>query len=196
MATCLQCKATYGRRPSVLGKYCSRICASTARRGKRQDLLARFWRRVEKTKTCWLWTGHVGRNGYGTIQIDHYPVLVHRFAFEQASGRSAAGKVVRHSCDVRVCVNPAHLLLGTSRENSADMVARGRAAFGLKNGAHRHPERHPRGDRHGNTRLSDADVAEMRALYTGRRGEITALATHFGTSVVNASLILRGLARR
>lgn len=130
------------------------------------------------------------------MQIDRYPALVHRFAFEHFSGMSAKGKVVHHTCDVRNCVNPDHLLLGTARDNSADMVARNRSARGLKNGAFVHPERHPRGDRHGNTRLSDAQVAEMRSLYTGRRGEITALAAHFNTSVVNASRILRGLSRR
>ena len=161
-----------------------------ARRGEKEDVAKRFWRQVKKTETCWLWTGYVGTNGYGSITINHYPVLTHRFAFEQSSGTSAKGKVVRHSCDVPVCVNPQHLLLGTYRDNTADMFARGRAGNGYVP-----PERRPRGDSHANTRLSNAEVAEMRALYTGRRGEVTALAAHFGTSVNNASRILRGLCR-
>ena len=167
-----------------------------ARRGEKEAVAKRFWRQVEKTETCWLWTGYRAPAGYGMIQINHYPVLAHRFAFEQSSGMSAAGKVVRHSCDVPACVNPAHLILGTARENSADMVARGRSARGFRNGSHLHPERHPRGELHANALLSNAEVAEMRALYTGRRGEITALAAHFRTSINNASRILHGLSRR
>jgi hypothetical protein len=192
---CLSCGTAYERRPSVAGKYCSRSCASTSRRGIETPVEDRFFRHVEKTTSCWLWTGYIDSGGYGTIQIGHAPWLVHRVSYELHHGPIPPAAVVRHSCDVRHCVNPDHLLVGTPKENTADMIERGRAAVGEKNAAYRHPERRPRGENHGNAKLSDAAIAEVRSLYTGNRGEITRLAERFGVSISNISQIVRNLTR-
>src|SRR4051812_15429853 len=115
---CLTCGTVYKRRPSVAGKFCSRECAGIARREPRSSVADRLWKHVEKTETCWLWTGYCDRAGYGTIQIAKAPALVHRVSYEIHVGQIPSDKIVRHTCDVRNCVRPDHLLIGTSKDNS------------------------------------------------------------------------------
>jgi hypothetical protein len=89
----------------------------------------RFFRRVEKTSDCWLWTGNRQPNGYGRIQTGGKGsphVGVHRLSYEIHHGPIPEGMVVMHACDTPACVNPAHLSVGTYRDNTADMTAKGR----------------------------------------------------------------------
>ena len=81
----------------------------------------RFWRHVDKTPTCWLWTG--GDNGYGygrfSVRTPRGPrsARAHRIAFVLAGGTIPDDKVLDHICRVRRCVNPEHLRLLTNAEN-------------------------------------------------------------------------------
>lgn len=76
---------------------------------------------------CWRFTGEKKR-GYGYIFYDKKVRRVHRLAYElHHGGRVPPGLVVMHLCDVKDCVNPAHLRLGTQTENIADMRRKGRA---------------------------------------------------------------------
>ena len=92
------------------------------------DLWRRFWSKVEKTNTCWLWTGATSA-GYG--QFKHAEMnataSVHRLAYLSLRGQIPAGQRVLHRCDVPNCVNPEHLFLGTQRDNMRDCSAKGRA---------------------------------------------------------------------
>lgn len=93
----------------------------------------RFWLQVDIRGECWLWTGSRSVKGYGNFQGRwqgqlHYKA--HRFVWALYNGPIPAGKQVRHSCDNRWCVNPAHLRLGTNQDNVNDRNGRGRTAVG------------------------------------------------------------------
>ena len=79
--------------------------------------MARFWAKVEKTDTCWLWTGRQAPDGYGTFW-GRVTTHVHRFAYITLRGPIPLGMQVDHLCKVRHCVNPDHLEAVSPRENT------------------------------------------------------------------------------
>lgn len=97
---------------------------------------------------CWLWKGATTSHGYGALEWEGRTRAAHIVSYLVHKGEIPKGMVCRHTCDVRRCVDPNHLVLGTKRDNSRDMVERGRSASGDRSGSRRHPERLPRGDRH------------------------------------------------
>lgn len=125
----------------------------------------RFYGLVAKTRGCWLWTGAVVHQGYGRFWFAGDYVLAHRFA-AMLDGRDPSGLCVCHHCDVRLCVNPAHLFLGTSADNTADMVNKGRQA---------------KGERTNVTPLRPSEVVKIRRLRRAGAG-LPALAARFGVS--------------
>ena len=87
----------------------------------------RFWKRVQKTETCWLWTGAKNKKGYGTFYISKYePIGAHRFSYLLAEGKSPEELFVCHKCDNPSCVRPDHLFLGTNTDNMRDAKKKGR----------------------------------------------------------------------
>lgn len=117
----------------------------------------RFWKQVEKTDGCWLWTGRVNQNGYGVFTVKKKPYLAHRYSFETERGKIPGGLYVLHTCDVRRCVRPDHLWVGTAADNARDMVVKRRCFLQL------HPEV-TRGERNGNSKLKEVDVRRIVAL--------------------------------
>jgi hypothetical protein len=90
---------------------------------------ARFWAKAtpEPNSGCWLWTASLRPNGYGMFGIAAGSVQsAHRVAWELVNGPIPDGLHVLHRCDVRACVNPSHLFLGTRFDNMQDMIAKGR----------------------------------------------------------------------
>ncbi len=85
----------------------------------RPSVTARFWTKVDKTGTCWLWTGAKKATGYGVFRkhADQNPRPAHRLAYEELIGPVPEGLELDHLCRVRACVNPAHLEPVTGRVN-------------------------------------------------------------------------------
>lgn len=135
----------------------------------------RFWAKVARRGPgeCWLWTGATNGNGYGVFR-DVYgrPTTAHRVSL-RLDGRDPAGLVGRHRSGCpRLCVNPAHLRLGTQADNVADAVAEGRY----------------RGEQNGSARLRAEDVREIRFARASR----PELALRFGVSVRTVRAIQAG----
>lgn len=81
---------------------------------------------------CWIWMAGLMPNGYGSACVNGKSVNAHRAMFSAKNGPIPKGLVVRHTCDVRECVNPDHLILGTQKDNIRDMHDRGRYAGGRR----------------------------------------------------------------
>jgi hypothetical protein len=89
--------------------------------------LTRFNKKVEKTDSCWLWVGKKMIDGYGNMWVEGKQIPAHRLSWLLHNGSIKEGLKVCHKCDVRHCVNPQHLFLGTQMDNMRDMIEKGRA---------------------------------------------------------------------
>ena len=123
----------------------------------------------EPTTGCWLWERGMSKDGYGHVEWQARGHMAHRLSYFGKTGEWP--RVVRHRCDNPSCVNPEHLLGGTALDNKNDSIARGRHAFGVRNG---------------HAKLTDSDVVEIRAL-AGKLPQ-RAIAAHYG---VNNSVVCR-----
>lgn len=167
-STCVHCSKAYHKRNGNQ-RFCSTRC--------------RFFHKVDKRQsygpdgTCHRWTAAVNANGYGKFMMTGGVRRAHIVAYELSKGCVPIGKVVRHTCDMPACVNPAHLLVGTVLENVQDMTRRGRrASF--------------EGEKHGRAKL---DESAIRAIRRMRQSGATqqAVAAHFKVSRSLISLIDR-----
>lgn len=82
---------------------------------------------------CWVWNRQViNPSGYGALKFHQKAIKAHRAVYSEFVGPIPDGLFVLHKCDVRLCVNPEHLFLGTNDDNMKDMVAKGRARSNRK----------------------------------------------------------------
>ena len=109
---------------------------------------------IDKSADCWLWTSRKNTWGYGTYSEDHKTKFAHREMYKRYVGGIPAGFVVLHKCDNPACCNPAHLSVGTHRDNQLDKVAKNRQA---------------KGEVCGTSILTSMQVITMREMYaTGK----------------------------
>ena len=92
--------------------------------------LAIFWAKVKKGSACWEWTAGRMTSGYGLVQTTAGRLGAHRASWEIHRGPIPDGLMVLHSCDNKLCVNPAHLSLGTHRQNTIEAMERRRYQYG------------------------------------------------------------------
>ncbi len=121
----------------------------------------RFWSKVDKSGDCWIWKGaRHRRTGYGCARgPDGSQTQAHRVAFLLTKGPIPTGALVRHTCDVRLCVKPDHLLSGTHSENMRDRDERDRTPRGS---ALNHPPQ--KGERNHAAKLTNEIVRAVRAM--------------------------------
>ena len=161
-----------------------------------------FWSKVRRgpaPNDCWVWTGRLNHKGYGILHW-HGARSAHRTAYILTNGPIPPGSgyhgtCVLHACDNAVCVRPDHLWLGSSAENMADKVSKGRqskgeahtvimrrvAARGASNGAYTHPESRPSGEANAAAKLTALKATAIRVAYLDGRTK-SQLAREYGVS--------------
>lgn len=144
----------------------------------------RFWAKVQKSDTCWLWVGHIAKSGYGMAWdvLSQRVVKAHRKSWELSNGSIPDALCVLHKCDVRNCVRPSHLFLGTRKDNAEDRDRKGRL---VKRSA-------PIGELNPKAKLSEGDVLRIRRLYRKRDISQTKLSQLYGVSQAQISEIVLG----
>lgn len=123
--------------------------------------MERFWNKVQKTETCWLWEGAKQSGGYGRFIYEGFVDGAHRVAYRLLKGPIPKGLHVCHSCDTPSCVNPDHLWVGIAKQNQSDCIAKGRKAKQ-------------------NSKLTIDQVREIRDKYIPRKYHLDKLASEYG----------------
>jgi hypothetical protein len=134
----------------------------------------RFEDKVDRSggpDACHMWMACIAKEGYGRFGLNGETRNTHRIAWEMAFGPVPEGLCVLHRCDVRACVNPGHLFLGTKKDNTADMLSKGRNRNGAK-----------KGSSNGRAKLTEKQVMTIRWAYENTKLSHDQLGKIFGVS--------------
>jgi len=177
---CQTCGRTFKARPDRIregyAKYCSMPCYRASEKGRIighqchmiESATAHFWAHVDSSggpDMCWPWRGGSRRSGYGALMVDGHQINAHRFSYILANGMIPARLLVCHRCDNPHCVNPAHLFVGTAKDNHHDAMLKGRLPKGDNHPSHKHPEYLARGEANSKAKLTNEKVVSIRVMY-------------------------------
>lgn len=143
----------------------------------------KLWSSVDRSggvDSCWNWQRSTTSKGYGVTYVKGKQVLAHRLALNVSGVSIPDGMYALHRCDNPRCCNPAHLFLGTKAENNADMHRKMRHSFG---------------ERHKRSKLTSAQVEEIKAARTSGKTQ-REVAAMFGIGQTQVWRITNGLNRR
>lgn len=187
---CPWCKTTFETR-DVRHQYCCRACVNYARwarvRGDTTEL-ERILKQTRRTENgCLEFTGQRGRRGYGRVQVGKRRYHAHRLVYMLTHGLTDLPDdiFVCHTCDNPPCVNPDHLFLGTPKDNTQDMISKGRWRGGAYKGTRQ-------GEKNQHHKLTEAQIAEIRARYAAGGTSTIKLAREYGVSQPWISSIVLG----
>lgn len=135
---------------------------------------------------CWPWILGLDHYGYGQFSIGTKKIKAHRMAYELAKGPIPIGLCVLHECDNPKCCNPSHLTTGTHKLNSEQAVMRDRVSRGKRHSLTQ------RGEGNGRSKLTEADVLEIRRLHASKEATYSEIIKKFK---VAKSLVGRILSR-
>lgn len=127
---------------------------------------------------CWYWIGSIDCVGYGRFPYEG-ETKAHRVSWKLFHGIITKGMNVLHKCDVRSCVNPDHLFLGTQLDNVADMVSKNRLVVIPSPG-----------EKNGMAKLTREQVNEARSLHASGIMQKD-ICKRFGVSPMTISRIVR-----
>lgn len=142
-------------------------------------LWTRFFKKImpEPNTGCWLWSGAPYGEGYGSFMHKGVIMRAHRFSYLIHKGEIPDGLHVLHTCDVRCCVNPDHLFLGTNIDNINDKIKKGRQANGASIN---------------NSKLVGDQVMEIVSLYNSGNS-IKSISKIFNITTANLYYIVSGI---
>lgn len=150
----------------------------------------RFDEMVQKQEGgCWLWGGEKAVKRYGAFSLGQglKTMSSHRYSYLRFKGEIPEGLVVRHTCDVKNCVNPDHLILGTNEDNVRDKVERGRATGHGKATLNRRLKR-----RSGQRKLHRDEIQKIKDEYATGKFTQFDLAYRWNVSQATISATIRG----
>lgn len=178
--------------------YCRQAWEKAPDHNGKLPLMAPLWRRHERASkkvpafwfynkiiftsetNCWLWCGCLDNGGYGMCDILG-EVKAHRLSWRLFVGEIPDGLKICHLCDVRACVNPDHLKIGTQGDNVREMFSRGRAQrSGVKGEANHH------------SKLTEEQVRAMRTIRSETGISYKRLAKQFGVTAMTAYRAVHG----
>lgn len=154
--------------------------------GKPIPIEERFWTKVDTSggdDACWPWTAKSRTAfGYGVVSVNRRARGAHICAWNLSHGEIPKGQCVLHRCDNPICVNPQHLFLGTKKDNTRDMMAKGRMVAP--------PTFY--GEMHPHAKYTDADVRAAREMHKAGFS-IISIARKMGMSASGTRRMVRGL---
>lgn len=143
-----------------------------ASQGLSETFPKRFWSKVQKTDSCWIWLGSLDHATYGWIAKGSRKsgiMKAHRASWILHIGPIPDEMFILHHCDNPTCVNPHHLWIGTKRDNFRDAVEKKRFAIGEQNNMAKLTEKHVLEIRNAYSEggLTQQDIADVYGVTRG-----------------------------